>query len=152
MGTKKTVAQNLSRLMAKNPALSTLKKVDDRSGVGAETVRRTKTGDGNITLEKLEALARSFGVSVAYMVTDHDEALKSQNAELGENYAVNQQLTGYDNKVAGSIKPKSKRDQLSERINQVLEHINEDGLLVAIGRIETLAEDYPRVAKQTLSS
>lgn len=152
MDIKQIIAQNLSRLIDQSPVLDTVEKVSSRSGVGFGTVRRARKAQGNITVVNLDGVARAFGVDVAYLVTNHDEAMESKNTKPGESYAVNQPQTSYANKVAGAIKPKNKRDKLSERINQALEHINEDGLLVAIGRIETLAEEYPRVAKQTPSS
>lgn len=72
-------------------------------------------------------------------------------AELAANNA-NQDLASYKVHPEDSILPKSKRQRLSEKIVAALDGINEDGLLVAIGRIQTLADDYPRVAKQTPSS
>lgn len=152
MDIKQIIAQNLSRLIDQSPVLDTVEKVSSRSGVGFGTVRRARKAQGNITVVNLDGVARAFGVDVAYLVTNHGEALKSQNTKPSENHAVNQMQSSYENKVAGTIKPKSKRDKLSDRINQALERINEDGLLVAIGRIETLTEEYPRVVKQTPSS
>lgn len=67
-------------------------------------------------------------------------------------YIANQDRALYKAPLAGAILPKSKRQRLSEKISAALEGINEDGLLVALGRIQTLADEYPRAAKQTPSS
>lgn len=61
MDTAKVISQNLTSWMEATPALDTFKKLSVRSGVGFGTVRRAKNGDGNITVEKLAAIAQAFG-------------------------------------------------------------------------------------------
>lgn len=67
-------------------------------------------------------------------------------------YIANQGQAMYKAPVAGAILPKGRRQRLAEKIGATLDGINEDGLLVALGRLQTLAEEYPRAAKQTPSS
>lgn len=132
MDIKDIIAQNLSRLMAQNPALDTFKKVNVRSGVGAETVRRTQGGDGNITVDKLAGIARSFGVSVAYMVTEHDEAPKTA--------------------AVVKIQPKSNRQKRLDSIVALLEKIDDTGLAVVLDKCRDTAIEHPIAIKQTPSS
>lgn len=61
MDIAKVISQNLTSWMEATPALDTFKKLSVRSGVGFGTVQRAKNGDGNITVEKLAAIAQAFG-------------------------------------------------------------------------------------------
>jgi transcriptional regulator with XRE-family HTH domain len=63
------ISANLRDWMAETPALDTFKKLSAKSGVGFGTVQRAKNGDGNITVEKLEAIAAVFGRTAAELVT-----------------------------------------------------------------------------------
>ena len=92
-------------------------------------------------------IAEALEVSLAWLLDGTGSMFPEQSPN-----SVNQTQVAYENKVAAAIMPKTKREKLSERIGQAIERINEDGLLVAIGRIETLVEEYPREAKQTPSS
>lgn len=87
-----------------------------------------------------EQIAAALDVSVLWLVYGKDEHT-AQGAKQD-----------FDTYIAATVFPKSKREHLSDKISLALENINEDGLLVAIGRIETLVEEYPRKAKQTPSS
>lgn len=149
MDIKQIIAQNLSRLIDQSPVLDTVEKVSSRSGVGFGTVRRARKAQGNITVVNLDGVARAFGVDVAYLVTNHDEAMESKNTKPGESYAVNQPQTSYANKVAGAIKPKSKRQIAIDSLLGTAKQINDDGLERLIERAEILAESHPIVAKQT---
>jgi len=68
-----TISANLSAWMAAAPDLDTLKKVAAKSGVGFETVRRARNGDGNITVEKLAAIAAAFRQPPAALLTPATE-------------------------------------------------------------------------------
>lgn len=61
MDIAKVIAENLTEWMREDASLDTLQKVESKSGVGFGTVRRAKNGDGNITVEKLAAIAQAFG-------------------------------------------------------------------------------------------
>lgn len=54
------IATNLTAWMSETPGLDTIKKVSAKSAVGFGTVRRAKNGDGNITVQNLELIARAF--------------------------------------------------------------------------------------------
>lgn len=60
MDIAKIISINLTALMDGTPALDTIKKVEQKSGVGFGTIRRAKKGDANITVEKLTAIAQAF--------------------------------------------------------------------------------------------
>lgn len=54
------IAYNLSAWMGASANLGTIKALSKASGVGFGTVRRARNGDGNITVQNLEAIARAF--------------------------------------------------------------------------------------------
>ncbi len=64
-----TISENLSDWMARTPTLDTFKKLSAKSGVGFGTVQRAKNGDGNITVDKLTAIAAAFGRTPAELLT-----------------------------------------------------------------------------------
>lgn len=68
------ISNNLADWMASTPGLDTLQKVEAKSGVGFGTVRRTRNGDGNITVEKLTAIATAFGRTPAELLTPKSSA------------------------------------------------------------------------------
>ncbi|MCE3605428.1 helix-turn-helix domain-containing protein, partial [Massilia sp. P8910] len=63
------LAKNLSTLMTVT-GLDTDDKVSRRSGVGRGTVDRLRKAEVSARLETVEALARGFGVSANYLLTD----------------------------------------------------------------------------------
>lgn len=73
MDISKTIAANLSAWMAATPELDTIQKVEAKSGVGFGTVRRARNGDGNITVEKLTAIAAAFRQPPAALLTPATE-------------------------------------------------------------------------------
>lgn len=68
MDITQTIAANLTALMDASPSLDTLKKLAAKSRVGSETIRRARNGDGNITVQNLEAIARAFGRHAADLI------------------------------------------------------------------------------------
>lgn len=60
MDIAKTISANLTAWIGNNPGLDTFKKIAAASGVGFGAVQRAKNGDGNITVEKLSAIASAF--------------------------------------------------------------------------------------------
>lgn len=54
------IAYNLSAWMDASANLGTIKALSKASGVGFGTVRRARNGDGNITVQNLEAVAHAF--------------------------------------------------------------------------------------------
>lgn len=70
------ISKNLSDWMASTPGLDTIQKVEAKSGVGFGTIRRTKNGDGNITVDKLSAIAAAFGRTPDELLTAKSEENK----------------------------------------------------------------------------
>lgn len=70
MAIAKTISRNLTAWMDATPALDTLQKLEAKSGVGFGTIRRAKNGEGNITVEKLEAIAAAFGQPAAALLAE----------------------------------------------------------------------------------
>lgn len=60
MDISKVISANLSAWMDASPNLKTIKALAKASQVGFGTVQRAKNGDGNITVQNLEAIARAF--------------------------------------------------------------------------------------------
>ena len=63
------ISENLTAWMAATPGLDTLQKLEAKSGTGFGTVRRAKNGDGNITVDRLAAIAAAFGRTPAELLT-----------------------------------------------------------------------------------
>lgn len=72
MDIAQVIAQNLAMWMEASANLGTLKALSRASGVGFGTVQRARNGDGNITAQNLEALARAFKRSAADLLTPAD--------------------------------------------------------------------------------
>lgn len=64
------LAQNLSTLMV-STGTDTDDKVAKRTGLGRGTVDRLRKAEVSARLETVEALAKGFGVSSCYLLTDH---------------------------------------------------------------------------------
>lgn len=62
------------------PETGTLKQIAARAGVGFGTTQRLFAGDGNITVEKLEAVARVFGRSATDLLSDGGERVYDRQA------------------------------------------------------------------------
>lgn len=60
MDISQTIARNLGSWMAERADRDTIKKVSIASGVGFGTVQRARNGQGNITVQNLEAIAKAF--------------------------------------------------------------------------------------------
>jgi transcriptional regulator with XRE-family HTH domain len=63
------IAENLRALMNGSENLNTLKKLSAKSKVGFGTVRRTRNGDGNITVQNLEKIAHAFEKTAIDLLT-----------------------------------------------------------------------------------
>lgn len=60
MDITKLIAQNLSAWMESQPSLDTIKKLSLASHVGFGTIQRVKNGEGNVTVQNLDLIARAF--------------------------------------------------------------------------------------------
>lgn len=69
MDISSVISTNLTAWMAATPGLDTLQKLEARSGVGFGTIRRAKNGDGNLTVDRVAAIAAAFGRSPADLMT-----------------------------------------------------------------------------------
>ncbi|MEO6147043.1 MAG: helix-turn-helix transcriptional regulator [Sulfuriferula sp.] len=72
------IAENLRDLMKESENLNTLKKLSAKSKVGFGTVRRTRNGDGNITVQNLEKIAHAFEKTAVYLLTKQSNNLYKQ--------------------------------------------------------------------------
>lgn len=122
MDTAQVIAANLTAWMAATPALDTLKKIAAKSGVGFGTVQRAKNGDGNITVEKLTAIAAAFGRQPAELLVDPGPAMAGEVLEL---------------------RPKTQREERIEQINALLTQTNDFGVVAVLEKAKDVARDYP---------
>ena len=133
MDIKSVVAQNISKLMAESRSLDTIKKVAARSGIGAETVRRARNGEGNITVDNLAAVAKAFGVDITYMVSV---------SPIEPSATV----------LPIKIEQKTARRRRVDAIHALIEEISEIGLAVVLDKCREVSKEYPAKLKQTQSS
>lgn len=133
MDIKSVVAQNISKLMAESRSLDTIKKVAARSGIGAETVRRARNGEGNITVDNLTAVAKAFGVDITYMVSV---------SPIEPSATV----------LPIKIEQKTARRKRVDAIHALIEEISEIGLAVVLDKCREVSKEYPAKLKQTQSS
>lgn len=70
MDIARVIAHNLSTWMEASTNLNTLKALSKASGVGFGTVQRAKNGDGNITVQNLEAIAHAFKRKAVDLLAD----------------------------------------------------------------------------------
>lgn len=67
---RKLISDRLSHLMRTNPALDTLEKVVEKSGVSYGTVQRIKKGDGSEpAMSKIEDVAKCFGLTLQEFIS-----------------------------------------------------------------------------------
>lgn len=71
------IAHNLTALMERHPDRDTLEKVAAAAGVGFGTVRRAKNGDGNLTVQKLELIARAFRRTARDLLVQADDTYQT---------------------------------------------------------------------------
>ncbi|MCB1945729.1 MAG: helix-turn-helix domain-containing protein [Thauera sp.] len=122
MDTAQVIAANLTAWMAATPALDTLKKIAVKSGVGFGTVQRAKNGDGNITVEKLTAIAAAFGRQPAELLVAPGPASAGEVLEL---------------------RPKTQREERIEQINALLTQTDDFGVVAVLEKAKDAARDYP---------
>jgi transcriptional regulator with XRE-family HTH domain len=78
MDISQIISANLTEWMNARPDLDTFKKLSKASGVGFGTVQRAKNGDGNITVQNLEAIAHAFKRKAIDLLVDKTELTKIQ--------------------------------------------------------------------------
>lgn len=78
MSITQIISTNLNRWMSARHDIGTIEALAKAAGVGAETVRRAKNGDGNITVKKLEMIAQAFRRDPIELLADTDRAWVTQ--------------------------------------------------------------------------
>ena len=114
------IAANLDAWMQDTPALNTIKKVSARANVGFGTVRRARIGDGNTTIQNLEAIAKAFQ-------RRPEDLLVVPGGTLNEPAAV------YE------VTP-----PLIAELLDIAQSMNERGQIELIGRAKEVARQHPR--------
>lgn len=80
---RESMSKRLAALMATRPGLDTLEKVAARSGVSFSTVRRIRNAAENEPgIEKVQAVAKAFGMSLVEFLADHDAVTDEEAAML----------------------------------------------------------------------
>lgn len=125
MDITKIIAANLDAWMASSTNLTTIKKVAARAGVGFGTVRRARNGDGNTTIQNLDAIARAF--------KRHPTDL----LQMDQPYPLN------DKVVDMGVREAPVAPLISELL-MVAEQINDRGVAELIGRAKELAAQHPK--------
>jgi transcriptional regulator with XRE-family HTH domain len=64
------ISRNLTELMASYPGRETLAKVAKAAHVGFGTVQRARNGDGNLTVQNLDLIARAFRRTAKDLLAD----------------------------------------------------------------------------------
>lgn len=72
------IAKNLTAWMDGHKTLSTLKALSKYSGAGFGTVQRAKNGEGNITVQSLEMIAKAFRRDPIELLADTARAWATQ--------------------------------------------------------------------------
>ena len=140
MDIAKTIGANLTAMMAVHPCLDTLKKIAARSGVGFGTVQRAKNGDGNITVEKLTAIALAFGRHPAeLMITDGACQGGGSGRYPKAVDAAALRLVAQESAAVVRI-----GSPLRDELAAIAERIDDGGLHELIGEARQIAKRYPR--------
>lgn len=134
MDIAKTISTNLTAWMDSSKDLDTIKKVEEKSGVGFGTVRRTKKGDANITVEKLTLIAWAFKRHPAELLIDK---------ELSGVYALPNPPPAPQANEPEAPNIVTFPDPLLVELQTIAAKISPAGLNRLIERAAQLAEDYP---------
>lgn len=126
-----TISHNLSAWMDAKPTLGTLKKVAAKAKIGFGTVRRARNGDGNTTIQNLDAIARAFGRRVEHLLAE--PAADGKVATLPER------------------EPPALEPPLDAIVTAALA-MSKEGRHVLLGRAEELALRFPAAKPKRQSS
>lgn len=140
MDIAKIIGANLTAWMAATPALDTIEKVAARAGIGFGTIRRTKNGDGNITVEKLTAIALAFGRHPAELMIP-DGVCQGGGAGRYPKSVDAAALRLVAQESAAVVRIGS---PLRDELAAIAERINDGGLHELIGEARQIAKRYPR--------
>lgn len=134
---KDIIAKNLNTWMANNPGKDTGKKLSTWCGVGVETIRRIRNGDGNATIKNLALVAAAFGKTVIDLMTPVDDDHKYHPAKPAQPLFVAD--------VLPITAPTNERERLIEKINAALPALNKYGLVAVLEKAKDAERDYPAV-------
>lgn len=136
MDITKAISVNLSAWMEGTPGLDTIKKLSAKSHVGFGTVQRAKNGDGNITVQNLEAIARAFGRHATDLIAHPANPYAASASER-------QPLIAAENKVARLMPPDPLGDYLRE-LTALATAMSDEGRWQLIGQAKLLASTHPK--------
>lgn len=135
MDITKAIAQNLSAWMKDSTSLNTSKKLSLRSGVGFGTVQRARNGEGNITVQNLEAIARAFGRTATDLITPPASDYATGQAA--------QAMAAAENIVTPFTRPDPQSAYFGE-LQALAEAMSEQGRWQLIGQAKLLATLHPK--------
>lgn len=146
MDISKTIGGNLTAWMIDNQSLDTIEKVEAKSGVGFGTIRRTKNGEGNITVEKLTAIARAFGRHPAELMIQ-PEAI-DEAADIREyRQSVFDEAQRFKVSEPEPAALYSFPSPLVAELVAIAEKLNDAGLNRLIGQAQQLTTTHPKSTK-----
>lgn len=146
MDISKVISANLTDWMSTTPSLDTFKKIALKSGVGFGTVQRTKNGDGNITVEKLTAIARAFGRHPAELMIQPESI--DEAADIREyRRAVFDEAQRFKVSEPEPAALYSFPSLLVAELVAIAEKLNDAGLNRLIGHAQQLATTHPKSTK-----
>lgn len=134
MDITKQIAENLSAWMEATPGLDTIKKLAAKSKVGFGTIQRAKNGDGNITVQNLEAIAHTFGRRAADLLTAPDAPYATADLSATPKVAEN---------IAQFPTP-PQRDEAVRELVALAEGMTEQGRWQLLGQAKLLAATYAK--------
>lgn len=139
MDIARIISENLTAWMAGNPSLDTFKKVAKGAHVGFGTIQRAKNGDGNITVEKLTAIAGAFGRHPADLLlaapADERPAMGHYPPAVERQAPVAREPT--------PLPVKSAREQRIDEIVTLLRSTDDYGVVAMLEKAKDVARDYP---------
>lgn len=152
MDIAKIISINLTALMDGTPALDTIKKVEQKSGVGFGTIRRAKKGDANITVEKLTAIAKAFKRHPAELMIEQPSTLSPPAIANYSNVIEGCATRLEANEPAALAEIIDLPPPLLSELIEVAKAISDTGLHRLIGQAQQLAEQFPKDSKTNAAS
>jgi transcriptional regulator with XRE-family HTH domain len=151
MDITKIISKNLDAWMNNNPALDTIQKLEDKSGVGFGTIRRTRKGEGNITVEKLASIALAFKRHPAELLIEAAGDAKAQFSVDASSVTDSTARHVAEQSPAPPFILRSPRQRNIDEIQDVLERINDSGIVAILEFSKHVARDQPLDVSKTLT-
>jgi transcriptional regulator with XRE-family HTH domain len=123
-----TISANLTEWMSHTPALSTIKKLAERSGVGFGTIRRMKSGESNPTVDNVQSVAEAFGRTAIDLLTPPG----------GGGFVMREPPTAVYQLPANTLEPPIDKIVANARA------MTRDGQFILLGQSQVLASQYAR--------